>query len=362
MEEDIRLELFTVADLRDWLLNNHPVRGLSEQLMSATRAYSILKNPYVQNETYIISALFVGDNLGAYTAVFPDVIGIASADSDDRIRRSIYWNTTLYVNPKYEGKGYAYIVIANICECYGADYFDHAAAPASVENFKFMRMGVDYVPQFIFSPKSIHRNTLKGKLAYLGQLRAEHERKDRCKVSLERIRKENFALEYVTFVDAQTYTFIEAHAQKDLFLRSQEMFNWMLRYPFSVAKPMKSRVCSLYKFELNAADYRLLGVRVVKDSSVVGFYMFTQMGDSMAMKYLYYEDECKQIVFDSIVEHLLVENVKTFSTYDEQLSNYVDKARLFARKSVYSMSFTHPADFMYNKQLRIQAGDGDMFS
>ena len=147
----------TVQQVRDWLKTGVGERGLSEELISRTRAWSIIHNPYATDDLNIVSAIFVNDEVAAYTHLFPD---------ESRGER-IYWNTTLYCNPKYEGRGYAAIVIGQFCEIYGERYFDLDAVQESIANLKFNGLTVEYVPQYILSNKAITRNTFKSKLARL---------------------------------------------------------------------------------------------------------------------------------------------------------------------------------------------------
>ena len=68
------LNLYTIADLRAWLIDNNPPAGLSEQVIAPVRAYAILNNPYVKEEDAVVAAIYVGDELAAFTAAFPDMI------------------------------------------------------------------------------------------------------------------------------------------------------------------------------------------------------------------------------------------------------------------------------------------------
>ena len=59
MEEQVRLELFTVQQVRQWLKTGIGERGLSEKVIARTRAWAIVNNPYATDELNIISAIFV---------------------------------------------------------------------------------------------------------------------------------------------------------------------------------------------------------------------------------------------------------------------------------------------------------------
>ena len=71
MNEKIDLKLYSVADLKDYFLHNKPVELLSDAVISRTRAWSIINNPYSTEDLYVVSALFVNDEIAAYTHLFP---------------------------------------------------------------------------------------------------------------------------------------------------------------------------------------------------------------------------------------------------------------------------------------------------
>ena len=58
-----KLRLYTIRDLKDWLFNDKPKEGLSEAIITTTRAYSFIHNPYVTDDMPVVSALFVGEEL-----------------------------------------------------------------------------------------------------------------------------------------------------------------------------------------------------------------------------------------------------------------------------------------------------------
>ena len=74
MEENVAIYTYSVADLKNWLLHNRPVKGLSAEVIAPTRAFAIMNNPFVTDETRVVCALFVNDKLVAFTAAFPEVL------------------------------------------------------------------------------------------------------------------------------------------------------------------------------------------------------------------------------------------------------------------------------------------------
>lgn len=90
------LKLYTVKQLRAWLMHNHATEGLSEQIIAPSRAWAIIHNPYVKDEDPVLAAIFVDGEMAAYTAAFPELIE----------EKRYWWFTSLWCNPKHQGKGF----------------------------------------------------------------------------------------------------------------------------------------------------------------------------------------------------------------------------------------------------------------
>jgi len=354
MEENIRLELFTIAEVHDWLVHNRSVRGLSEEVISRTRAWAIINSPYAKDDMYIISALFVNDEVAAYTAVFPEQMA--------RPNRLVYWDTTLYVSPKYEGRGYAAIVIGNICEQYGEDYFDHAAAAASVANFEFLGLPVYRVPQYIFRPKAIRGHGIKTILATMAQKMRDVLRMNIVRKQLASVKNRTYTVRYVDLVDDATYAFIQSHSEQDAFLRTQASFNWMLQYGFNHAAPLSNRVDRVGTFMSDQSEYAKYAVQVWIDGTLCGFYILVQNQNQSVIKYLYMDPKKENEVFASIFEHLCLHSAPEFVTYHPDLAKYIEQTQLYQAKTVYQTSVTTPVGYYFDETKLVQAGDGDMFS
>lgn len=350
MAEHVEMRLYTAGQLKDWLLHGLAVEGLSEELIDKCRAYALVKNPFVTDDMSLVSALFVNGGVGAYTYVFPDKM--------NRPQRTIYWNTTLYVNPQYEGRGYAYCVIAAICELYGDDYFDLDAAEASVENLKYQGLTVTYLSQYVFRQKSIKGNSLKARAARTWE-RLRLRRCSKEAVLRRRLMQGNYELQYVNCVDDETYTFIKNHAEADLFLRRQETFDWILQHPFMQESPLHGRVKHRCQFASAMPVFRMYGIVVRRQGTIVGFLVMRATQDECAVKYIYYDPMAKEDVFLAVAEHLLAQPKSIFFTADKQLHDFVAQYNLFAHDMIYNKSFAYPNGFEYDENLRVQAGDGD---
>lgn len=351
MAEQIDLKLYTAAQLKGWLLHNTTIDGLSEVLIDKVRAYALVTNPYVSDDMSLVSALFVDGKVAAYTYVFPDRM-------EKPHGRTIFWNTTLYVNPRYEGRGYAYCVIAAICELYGDDYFDLDAAEASVENLKYSGLTVTYRPQYILRQKATGSGSGKAALAQAwnglcGRIRS-HEKELR-----KQIAGSEYKIQYVNYVDDETYAFVSSHAEGDLLLRSQESMNWVLQHHFMIESPLRRRVRRRCKFASALPTFRMYAFVVRQQERMVGFVVLRATRDEWAVKYLYYDESADEVVFMAVAEHLLEERRPLFSTADKRLYDYVAQYRMYACEEIYNRSFAYPKNFNYDANLNIQSGEGD---
>ena len=357
MEEIIRLELFSVQEVKHWLTTGNSERGLSDAVIAKQRAYAIVDNPYATDDLKIISALFVNDKVVAYTYLFPDKIRIQD-NAGEFYERLIYWNTALYCDPQYEGRGYAFIVIGQFCELYGEDYFDLDAAEASVENLKFAGLTVEYIQQYVLSNKIIRGNNFISKLARLKE-RITLRRNSKKNKLIREIHSSCYKLEYVSYIDDEVYQFIVQHSRDNLFIRSQEMLNWILNSHFMQPCPLLHRVQKDNVFTSNRNFFAFYGVKVMVNNNLVGFYIFSDSNEIWYLNYLYYNEMYEKDVFNSIAEHIFHSKRPKVYTCSNKLWSYLKSFNLYSKAFIFNKSFAYPSSFEYNKSKHIQAGDGD---
>lgn len=348
MEENVRLELFTVKQVRDWLEHGVTERGLSEHLIARTRAWAIVNNPYASDDLNIISAIFVNDEVAAYTYLFPD----------EQDGQRIFWNTTLYCAPQYEGRGYSAIVMGQFCELYGEHYFDLDAAQASIANLKFCGLTVEYVPLYILSNKTFRGNGLQTKLARIIE-HLSYLKSNRKSDLLKDIRSSAYRLKYTSFIDDKVYAFIQFHSGNDEFLRSQKIFNWILQTPFMQDTPLIHRTARDTEFTAMRGRFQLLGVEVYKGDTLIAFYILKVSDAVLELSYLYYNNNQQRDVFLSIAEHVLHFNKAQFITANKELWSFIGNYKIYTKQNQRSKSFSYPQGFMYDSSKTMQSGDGD---
>lgn len=349
---EVNLTTFTVADLKSWLLHNQPKKGLSEEVIDPVRAFAIVHSPFAENDMPVVSALYVGDDLAAYTAVIPERLQYPQENT-------IYWFSTLYCKPQYEGRGYGLCVVAQLFELLGEDNcFDLEGAPETVEILKYLGLKIEYVPQYVLAQKRTHTNSVKGRLAALKNS-LELSLKNRGKQLIMEVSQKNYELQYVSFIDDLTYSFIQNHAKKDVFLRKQEMLNWMLKHYLYQPSRLMNRTKKTCQFSSAIEHFEMQGVKVYVDGILVGFYVLCFAPFYMSVKYLYFDEKYENEVFCSVGEHLLRGKFSTFKTASKPLHDFVEKYHLFSKSFINKKSFAFPESFDYSSGRMMQEGDGD---
>lgn len=356
MEENVAIYTYSVADLKNWLLHNRPVNGLSTEVIAPARAFAIMNNPFVTDETRVVCALFVNDKLVAYTAAFPEVLQKPE-------NRLAWWFSTLWCDEKYAGRGFGLAVVGTLCELIGeGNYFDVEGAKETVEIFRLLGLKSTYIPRYEFFRRKIHTNTIRGKLAWCREALSQKICDRRRKVLMHQTDGDsNYVVKYSRFVDDEAYAFIVAHSDKDVLLRKQEMFDWILQYPFVQVSPLHDHTPFDNRFSSIVKDYLLVCCKIVKDGQLIGVFILSVSGGGMSVRYLYYEQESAKVVFQAIVDHLLSLRIKGFETNDAKLADYVIPLKIFTKNYILQKSFSYPQDFVFSSDNGLQAGEGDMF-
>ena len=340
------LKLYTVAQLRDWLMKNQVAEGLSEKVIAPTRAWAIIHNPYVKDNDPIVAALFEEGQLAAYTASFPERID----------EKCIWWASTLYCYPRFAGRGYGLIVVGALKEAHEPDLtYDRWGAPETVEICSHLGLQTTYTSRYYLSFKALDLSTFKGKMANVIQTM-------QCYFHpWPKVSPANYSLRYASYIDGEAYAFMQSHRGNDLWLREQDMLNWIIRYPFKQSCRQQQRVEKDLHFTSYTSDYEYQVVKVYNQGQLVGVYVLRTSLGTFAVVYIYYENEHKDIIFATIVDHAIITKPQTIITDNKDLCLHIRQRLYFPKMKEEKVSFSIPQGKNIPDQYSLQLGDGDSF-
>lgn len=343
------LKLYTIAQLRDWVLHNSEVEGLSEMIISRTRAYALVNNPYVSDEDPVVAAIFVDGENAAYVTAFPELID----------EKRYWWFSALWCNPKYQGNGYGLIVIGSLAEIYGYTCcLDRWGAKETVEIFTYLGLKTTYTPRYLLGVK-IDRTTTKGKFVHF----IRSMQRNLHRILEHPIRNETYTLRYLPIIDDDTYTFIVSNQETAYILHTQEYMNWVLTHPFNISAPLIERVANQMPFaDSEKPSIQLFAVQVLDGSQIIGFYLMKSNADALHILYLYYDDSVKYQVFASIRDHIRRMHIAQCVTENKHLADYLQEQLYFPKCVIQNISFSYSESMHQPLAGHVQYGDGDCFT
>ena len=345
---------YTKSNIRAWLESGTP-NGLSELVISKTRAYALIYNPYVTDESVLVVSAMDGDQLVGFVAAFPDYLA--------RPECRCVVGTTLYVLPEYTGDFIGLELVKTIKECYSEHLLigsDETKSAALID--KLLGNKIDTFPRSRFEMnRTIHVHSLRS----LGSAILEPFRRLRMRVNIRRSIASvtpNIRLEYLSMIDNEAYRFIVAHSPHDAFLRSQQSLNWTLRYPFSVTAPLQQHLNTQNQFGAQISESMNMAVKVYDTDQLIGVYVLAKRRADAKMLMLYVDDAHAEQVYATIVAHIHLWQPHHFFSQYAGLNAYMNQHHLSLHHYIDKYFYTHPASLPCTPAQQLQGADGDMFA
>lgn len=350
-ENAFTYQLFTISELEDWLFHNVE-NGLSDKVIARPRALAFVKNPHAKPDDPALVVVYNENK---------EPVGYTGAFAEQWIRPSTaeryYWGSTQWMDPQYRGKGVSGKMMRMIKDAVGDKYVALDSSPASCRLDEKQGSIISYYPRYYFVFQSENK-TIKAKLLQNRITRLN-------KRALVHLDSYTYSNRYVNWIDDETYAFIVAHSDNDLFLRQQDYLNWQLRHPFLVSTGNDMNV------ELESCEFggcvksvEVQMVQVLVDGKLCGFYALNLVDNRCTPLYLYYEESKKEQVFASLMSNVLRDDtIWRFRTFNKELyefSKWRGVRSMFSKNHVEQISLTVPGGFSVDASLHLQGGDGDM--
>ena len=351
--EDFNLtyRLFTIKDIEQWLVHNVK-NGLSDEVISRSRALAFIRNPHARQDDAALSVVFNNQN---------EAVGYTGAYAEEWYRPKVegrfFWGSTQWMDPQYRGKGVSGKMMRMIKDAVGDKYIALESSPASCRLDEKQGSIISYYPRYFIVLKGVGES-IKSKVK---NVQSEFS----TKKAFRNLKEYGYANRYVSFIDDETYAFIVEHSKMDLFLRKQDYLNWQMRFPFVVPTGGDKKV-DVERCEFGECVKRLRTdmVQVFSGGKMCGFYVLRIVDSVCSPWYLYYDETVREQVFASVATKVLQRNdVFKFHTFNKGLYDFMGRIGVksqFSRNYVEQISLTVPSGFEVDSSLHIQGGDGDM--
>lgn len=350
----IEYHQYTAKDVRDWI-ENGANNGLSENIISRTRANALAHCPCVKDEDVLVVSAKDGEKVVGFTAIFPEKL--------ERPNRWIATGTTLWVNPDYADEFVGYNLVQRLWGSYPKYVvIGSEVSPAAAVIDKLLGAAIlKYERKAFVFRRSIEVHSLRNFVSLL----LEPFRKCRQSKAIKQVLvtiPNNIRVRACEAIDVETYAFIQAHSSNDTFLRSREMLNWILRYPFSVENPMIDRAEKSMQFSDQIAKFHNSFLQIFADDALVGVVLLAERNSTMHVKMLYTDDAHQETVYAIIVETMLKNGAEQLYSLYPQLNAYLESHHVALRANKAELLFTYPKTLKSLAPFVLQGVDGDMFA
>lgn len=350
----IEYKTYSVADVRSWI-NEGAQNGLSERIISMTRANALMHCPYVKDDDVLVVSAMDGQTVVGYTAIFPE-----------KLERPDMWiatGTTLWVNPNYTDDFVGYNLVQRLWQSYpdcaviGSD----VAKPAALIDKLLGATICKYERHAFVFNRTIQVRSLRN----FGSLLLEPFRKYCQRKAIRRVIDSipsDIRVIARDTIDAEVYHFIKAHSESDSFLRSREMLNWILRYPFTVETPLINRTTKCNQFSGQAQSSNNHLIHIYKADTLIGVLLLGQRGKDMHVKMLYSDNAHREIVYALIVESMVQSHMAQLWSLYPQLNDFITSKGIALKTYKRDLLFTYPKFFSSFEPIVLQGMEGDMFA
>ncbi len=347
--------VYTVKDLGEWLIEGKD-NGLSDEVISKARAWAFVNNPSADPHSPAVAVLLVDNEIKGYAAVFPERF--------EGFLEKVYWGSTFFVDASIRGRGCGIELLSTLQQALDGVYATTQTPASSSAIFKKLGAEETWIPEYWiklqrWNPRRGKHGLMKqfGNQIHASAIRLSHRIEKWCDSF-------SFHLEYCGFVDEETYSFIKDNKRFDMLLRSKDMLNWMLAYPFLVNVMLPNRMKSSKNFfSCYKRDFEQCAVKVFDEGNrLVGFYIFKCETGEINLLYLYYLPEAEDMVMASFYEHLLKKRCVRLRTTNGELVSFMKRHALPVLGITESrLNLCAPKVFSVPRGATIQGGDGDMF-
>lgn len=355
-------------------INSEEFKTLENLPISKHRAVAHIHNPRVEEEDVLLVCAFEDNGvLVGYMGLLPDVMHFQYTN------RRTAWISTIWIHPDTRGKGIANLLLDTAFNAWkgeiAATGFTATAKKLYDKYGKFMdfkmQNGLRAYLRFNLRDLASVKFPKNGLVKALGRVAdgiLNFFNDLRLTATLDNA-LENYAIAYLTELDAETATFVERENQNEICRRGPQDLNWIMRYPWVLVTPGPDSDSTRYFFSYSDARFEFLFVKVSEKTTgkVLSFIVFEIRGSKMKIPYAYGAGNLGD-GFAAIVKHVMLKRrVAMLTVFNPAIAALVDSGRTaFLYKKPYSRHYIISKNFETDlaqqsalKNWELQDGDSD---
>lgn len=331
------------------------------------RAFSHIQNPRLEEHDILLLLAYKENTLVGYLGVLPDKIYIKNEF------QKCGWLSCLWINPAYRGQKIAQLLVEKGMEVWegrilATEFTAVAKKLYNKTNFftdlqikKGIRLYTRLDLYNILPPRKeiFKKFSFFLKIADTLVNSVLGKRFLFWKTNITKLH-----LEYINHLDAEVENFISDGQYHQLFRRGKNELNWMLQNPWILSAPIKDFMSSKYHFTSSDQSFNFYALKVRNlNNELIAFLIFSKRNETMKLPYCYYKSDELKTVIEVIYVHILKWKIKTFSTFHNDIVDYLSNHRTPAllKRSIRRHYLISKKIYESGEPvaLEIQDGDGD---
>jgi GNAT superfamily N-acetyltransferase len=356
----------TIKELPDYLKTPAFQKGTVIPI-SRKRAMSHAKNPRAMPEDVALILIKENDQLLGYIGLLPDIIFLQNQATH------FAWMSCIWVNPEARGKGVAsqllreafskwngYLLATEFTASAKRLYdklnlFDDLAIVHGVRAYLRLNLAV-LLPKKNPSLAKIRflLKIIDAGFNFLNEMRLFFYKKKSSTIQVEQINE----------IDQESWKWIERFQKKELFRRTQNDLNWILKNPWLSNDLEAKEDASRYHFSIYSKHFAFSPLKIYLKNELVGLIILSIRGDAVKVPYAYFKTKHTATIAKVIEDYMLQNKCSILTIYNKQLVDYFAENRsLFFMIRPFNRHYLIAKALHWGQQKTdatiIQDGDGD---
>lgn len=319
--------------------------------LSRHKAISLMVNPRARNNDTIVYLAYYNDKVIGFHTILPDTINI-----NGQISRAA-WLSASWVSPDYMNKGVAHLLLNEIINDWDGRVLANNFAPLARQiiskSDKFSKLYVAQGKRF-YLRKTYLKDYNTAKYSSFFDKFMEKLINFFNFSALTRkwlVLPKNIELEYFTRPDSEMVNMYNLANKNTLTRRTEDEWNWMLRFPWLQAAPLGDRISPKYFFASAPPEFNQYTIKVFAHDELIAMLHIQHSHTRLTVPYSYFEPKYSQIVAKVVLLHAHKLKATFIATYNHDLINGLNKYR-----SYFMYTTKRTREFLATNELISQIG------